>query len=357
MPDHDVIVVGGGPAGASTALTCARNGLNTLLVERGGRRRHKPCGGILPNVCAELITEHFGIEIPDEAFSRPRSLGLFYVPPSGGVNGGKIRGYRLISVYRDILDEALRTAAAAESGVEVLLETSLRDFKEEGGIEATLTGSDGGIRKVTARALVGADGVNSTVGRQIYGAEDRKLYVHQEHVEAQGDIGDNFYAFFRGDISTSYGYVLPRGGLLVMGVGVPAESLGADPDPIAPLKRWLSEEFDYREERVEIREVWPIPYGFSRIGRGSVLLVGDAAGLCNPLSGEGIRWAVESGAAAGEAIATAGLEGSAPGEVYGEEIQQIRRTLGRIYGFTMSLSDDGREAFVKEELERVSIIK
>ncbi|MEE8355283.1 MAG: FAD-dependent monooxygenase, partial [Candidatus Bathyarchaeia archaeon] len=269
MPDHDVIVVGGGPAGASAAITCARNGLDTLLVERGGKRRHKPCGGILPNVCAELITEHFGIEIPDEAYSRPRSLGLFYVPPSGRENGGKLRGYRFISVYRDILDDALRTAAA-ESGVEVLLGTSLRDFKEEGEIEATLTESDGGIRKVTARVLVGADGVNSTVGRQIYGSDDRKLYVYQEHVEAQGYIGDNFYAFFRGDISPSYGYVLPRDGLLVMGVGVPAEILGANPDPIAPLERWLSEEFDYREERVENREAWPIPYGFSRVGRGSV---------------------------------------------------------------------------------------
>jgi geranylgeranyl reductase family protein len=356
MPDHDVIIAGGGPAGAATAITCVRNGLDTLLVERGGNRRHKPCGGILPNVCAELITEHFGIEIPDEAYSRPRTLGLFYVPPSGRENGGKVRGYSLISVNRDVLDDALRTAAS-ESGAEVCLGTSLRDFKEEGGIEASLTGSDGVIRKVTARALVGADGVNSTVGRQIYGPEDRKLYVYQEHVEAQGDIGDNFCAFFRGDVSPSCGYVLPRDGLLVMGVGVPAESLGANPDPIAPLKLWLSEEFDYREERVETREVWPIPYGFSRVGRGSVLLAGDAAGLCNPLSGEGIRWAIESGAAAGEAIATAMLEGTTPEEVYGEEIWQIQLTLGRIYGFTMSLLDDGWEAFVKEELGRLSVVR
>lgn len=356
MPDHDVIVVGGGPAGSSAAITCARKGLDTLLVERGEKRRHKPCGGILPNVCAELITEHFGIEIPDEAYSRPRSLGLFYVPPSGRESGGKVRGYRLISVYRDVLDDALR-AAAAESGVEVLLGTSLRDFKEEGGIEASLTGSDGVIRKVTARALVGADGVNSKVGRQIYGPDDRKLYVYQEHVEARGDIEDNFYAFFRGDVSPFCGYVLPRDGLLVMGVGVPAERLGTNPDPIAPLKLWLSKEFDYREERVETREVWPIPYGFSRIGRGSVLLAGDAAGLCNPLSGEGIRWAVESGAAAGEAIATAMLEGTTLGEVYGEEIRQIQRILGRIYGFTLSLSDEGREAFVKDEIRRLSIVQ
>ena len=108
---------------------------------------------------------------------------------------------------------------------------------------------------------------------------------------------------------------------------------------------------------MEVREVWPIPYGFSRVGRGSVLLAGDAAGLCNPLSGEGIRWAIESGAAAGEAIATAMREGTTPEEVYGEEIRQIQLTLGRIYGFTMSLSDDGREAFVRDEVKRLSIVQ
>ncbi|MBQ03627.1 hypothetical protein CL673_02810 [Candidatus Bathyarchaeota archaeon] len=356
MPDHDVIVVGGGPAGASAAITCARKGLDTLLVERGGTYRHKPCGGILPGVCIDLITEHLGVDVPNEVYSQPRNLGLFYVPPSGRGNGGKVQGYKLISVYRDILDKTLRDAAM-ELGVEVLLWTSLTDFKDKGEVEATLAESNGATKKVTARTLVGADGVNSQVRWQIYGSEERKLYVYQEHVEAHGDIGDNFYAFFKSTVSPSYGYVLPRDDFLIMGVGVLAESLGANPDPLASLKIWLSQEFGYKEEKVKTQEVWPIPYGFFRIGRGSVLLVGDAAGLCNPMSGEGIRWSVESGIAAGEAIATAMLDGRSPDEIYGEEIRQIQRVLRRIYEFTKSLSDERREIFVKNELRRLSLVR
>jgi len=51
------------------------------------------------------------------------------------------------------------------------------------------------------------------------------------------------------------------------------------------------------------------------------------------------------------------IDETGPGDIYGEEIRQIQLTLGRIYGFTMSLSDDGREAFVKEKLMRLSIVQ
>lgn len=194
------------------------------------------------------------------------------------------------------------------------------------------------------------------MGRQIYEPEDRKLCVYQEHVETQVGIGNTFYAFFKGEVSPACGYVVPKDGFLVMGVGVPADSLRVHLDPIAPLKRWLANEFEYREKRVKMREIWSIPYGFLRVGRGSVLLAGDAAGFCNPLSGEGVRWAIESGAAAGEAITTAMLDGSSPEEVYGGEIRQIQRTLGRIYDFMNSLSDETRETFVEKEIERVSLV-
>ena len=108
MPDFDVTVIGGGPAGATAAISCARLGLKTLLVEKGQRNRHKTCGGVMPRVCSDLLEEELDITIPEHVMSNPSSLGLYYVPPSGRGNGGKLRNYSLLNVDRNAFDQWLR---------------------------------------------------------------------------------------------------------------------------------------------------------------------------------------------------------------------------------------------------------
>ncbi|MFQ6053394.1 MAG: NAD(P)/FAD-dependent oxidoreductase [Candidatus Bathyarchaeia archaeon] len=354
MVDFDAIVVGGGPAGATTAITCSKLGLEVLLVERGDVGRRKPCGGVLPPICADEISDAVGRGMPERVMCSPRELGLYYVPPSGMENGGRVRNYRLLNVNRDSLDQWLRDLAE-EEGAQIRYETSFIGFKQLDRLQVVLGDKDGGTVKMTTRYLIGADGVYSRVRRQLYGAEDRFLHVMQEHLKAEGDFEDCFYAVFRGEISPTYGYIIPKDGLLVVGVGVPQPCSTSIFVYINRFKEWLTEEFAFKQTSLERREVWAIPYGFVRKGVGDVLLVGDAAGLCNPLSGEGVRLAIKSGEAAGNSILEAVQEGKAPSVFYNHHIEHRARFLRRIHRFASSLTDEGREAFVKSELSRVSL--
>jgi len=342
MTDFDAIVIGGGPAGAAAAATCARSGLKVLMVERGGLDRHKPCGGVLPPVLADVIEDIFEREIPPGVMCSPRTLGLFYVPPSGRENGGVVRNYRLLNVDRDRFDRWLREVAV-EEGAKLWCETSFLGFEQSESLRVLLARKDGSIVRATARYLVGADGVYSRVRAQLYGAEERVLHVLQERWEAEGDFEDCFYAFFRGAVSPTYGYLIPKDGLLVIGVGCPRSDASLITHYIRRFRGWLAEEFAFRGEVLHRREGWAIPYGFIREGVGGAILVGDAAGLCNPLSGEGIRFAIESGEAAGAAIREAADNGDTLAAIYSEHIAHLARTVRKVHRFATSLTDEGRE--------------
>ncbi len=353
MPRFDIIVVGGGPAGAVSALACSRLGLSVLLIERGASGRHKPCGGVLPPACADLLSEALGLSIPESVMSSPRTLGLYYVPPSGRRNSGSVRRYKLLNINRDLFDRWL-CGVAEGSGAEVWYETELLDLRPSGGNRILAKGNAGTI-EAEARYIVGADGVYSKVRRQLYKRGMKAFSIVQEHYEGQGDFGDYFYTFFRGEVSPTYAYVIPKDGLFVIGLG----SSGTDPTPmhtrVERFKAWLAEEFAFRPISLERREAWAIPDGSVALGEGDVVLAGDAAGFCNPLSGEGVRLAIESGIAVGEALKDAIENGRPIVESYQERVEWIALLVHEFRRFTSSLTDEDREKFVKSELNRIPL--
>lgn len=345
MTDFDVTVIGGGPAGSTAAISCARLGLKTLLVEKGARNRHKTCGGILPRVCSDLFEEALDMSIPEHVMSVPPSLGLYYVPPSGRGNGGKLRNYSLLNVDRDVFDQWLRDEAE-EEGVVVRYNTIFRGFDEKDDIQVSLG------ERVTTKYLVGADGVQSSVREKLYGKEENVAFVFQEVVEAEGEFDDNFYAFLREEISPIYGYLIPKKGYLKLGVGVSQPYLESSSQYLTRFKNWLGEEFMYKELSIRCKEVWGIPYGYVHRGRGNVPLVGDAAGFCNAFSGEGIRFAIESGLAVGYAVEEVMEDHGSLLENYTAETESLRSFVQRTHSFATSLTDMSREEFVANEHKR-----
>jgi len=221
-----------------------------------------------------------------------------------------------------------------------------------------LTKKEGETVKVATRYLIGADGVYSRVRKELYGrTKIWALPVLQEHWKAEGDFADYFYAFFRGAVSPTYAYLIPKKELYVVGVGVPETHFASISTAINRFKEWLAKEFAFKASLLERREAWAIPYGFVFEGRGNVILVGDAAGFCNSLSGEGIRLAIESGIASGSAIRETISYDRPLATIYIEHANWITSFVRQTYQFATSLTDDDREEFVQSELARIPFLE
>jgi len=352
MPDFDVVVVGAGPAGTFSALKCLEMGLNVLLMEKGEFGRHKSCGGVLPPVCADVISESLGKNIPENTMCSPGTLGLYYVPPSGRKNGGSVKNYRLLNLNRDLFDQWL-CQLATESGVKIWWGTEFLNLRRSEPIQISAK-RGGSTVKVTTKYLIGADGVHSRVRKQLYGRIKAKIApVLQEHWQASGDFDKHFYAFLRGEVSPTYAYVIPKDGLYVVGLGV---SRTNSTICLEQFKKWLHEEFVFKPRRLERREVWAIPYSFTLKGVDNIILAGDAAGFCNALSGEGIRLAIESGVAASYAVRDAMSCDKRLISTYRDHVEWIASFVRGVYRFAISLTDDDREEFVKSELARFPLL-
>ena len=347
----DVLIVGAGPAGSAAAIKCAEAGLSTFLIDKAALGRHKPCAGILPTV-ATYVLDELDLRLPQNVFSEPKELGIFYVPPSGRANGGELKNYRVLNLDRDLFDRWL-VEKAVEAGAHLQTETTLLALNQREYIEAALK-TRSGIITVKASYVIGADGALSTVRRCLEGKPRQQLIltVIQEYWESEGEFGDYFYTILNTKITPTYGYLLKKKDNVIVGTGSTEreqviKSLNA-------VKDWLGKEFGFRPRLLKKREVGFLPYGDCYLGYGRILLVGDAAGLCNRFSGEGIRFALESGIAAAESIINAESGNKKASEAYQYQMQPhlefVRETT-----LLHKKDDSWREEFVLAELKRYNL--
>ena len=259
-----------------------------------------------------------------------------------------MKNYDLLNIERRLFDQWLRQLAV-EAGAEVWYNSEFTHFLNQDPIKISVQREKKTLT-ITSNYLIGADGVFSAVRRQLDDAVKVSVQpVLQEYWKAKGDIEACFYAFFRGTISSTYAYIVPKDDLYLIGLGVSK----ANRDCMTRFKNWLSEEFGFKPRSLMKREAWAIPFGHTYEGRNNIILVGDAAGFCNTLSGEGIRLAIESGVISSHSIQNAQSNTEPLSQLYAKDVEAITSFVNDVHTYTISLNDEGREEFVKTELARL----
>jgi geranylgeranyl reductase family protein len=311
----DLVVVGAGPAGAVTALAARRADpdLRVLLLDRSAFPRDKACGdGIAPQVLDVLAS--LGVTGLVDDRTPVSELRL----TRGPATVARSMARPAYVVPRRVFDARLVTAAV-DAGV-VLRQHRLR---------ALTSGRSGVVLDdgaVTARVLVGADGAHSAVARALGIRPPRRAFALRGYAPvSDGRRGAQVIAF-GSHAQPSYAWSFDRGdGLANVGYGEGPGSGCDRPTRAAYLAR-LEELLPGSTTDGQGWCAHPLPLSTARPlrpARGAVLLVGDAAGLVNPLTGEGIFYAVATGALAGAAAARAVRRDEQPARPYQRDVRAL----------------------------------
>jgi len=296
---YDIIISGCGPAGATCAGRASELGLSVLVLERSVFPRSKPCAGGLTEGAIRLLGDDV------ECLTHDVAMALRIASGSVGVRWST--GAPLVrTTTRSELDTLL-AERASEAGARIRFGVALRGVRSFADSVSVVTG-DG---EFTGRYLVGADGPRSAVaaavgyGRQPLcgGAYVRSFPAEQRSLERfKGAVHFHPSATSRG-----YGWIFPKRDHLNIGIYSQLPLGGERLDDLSAYVSFLG----VGSWRHEGPYAAPIPAGPRRatLGKGRVLLVGDAAGLADPITGEGISYAMSSGRLAAESIAEVLLDG------------------------------------------------
>ena len=305
-----VLIVGGGPAGTSTAWHCAQAGLDVVLLDRAHFPRPKPCAEYVSPEGARLLSAMGALETLE---ARAAALtGLVVTAPSGAQIRGEFvaqhgfRGFRDrgLGIRRELLDTVL-VERARVAGVQVVEGAKVDDLRRDaaGRICGVRVRTDVGVTEVSASIVIGADGLRSVVARRAGLAHTSRwpkrvaVVAHYRGVSGMTSLGE-MHVTHNGYVGLATVDDQLTNVALVVSAHRAREMAG---DPEAFLRHWLESQptlaprFRAAHRVSPARATGPFASRARRAWNPGVALVGDAADFYDPFTGEGIYAALRGG--------------------------------------------------------------
>jgi geranylgeranyl reductase family protein len=311
--NYDIVVVGAGPAGSIAAYEAAKRGFSTLLLEKSNLPREKPCGGAVMYRGVRLVQGHIPRRLVEQ-----KIYGLRFVLPSGVKSefiSDKMIG---ITVFRDRFDEYL--ARRAENAGAELMENAPVVHASTSEDTALVRLRDG--REIRSEFLIGADGVNSVISRSLGLRPQRKdltkvglgmeadFFVGEAGVDKATNGNPSVLEIIPAENRISYGWVFPKREHLAIGVAGSGVHMRALRPTFDKFHKKMEKKLDVHLPLEKRRTCF---LGGDGLGSQNIvdraILVGDAAGFVDPMMGEGIAYAMQSGIFAVSVIESAIEEG------------------------------------------------
>ncbi len=292
--EYDVIVVGAGPAGSTTARECSLRGLSVLMLDREEFPRDKPCGGGVNVRTAQLLP----FELGDVA---ERTIRELQVSVRAGYSYVRRSDEPLTYMTQRRRLDAYLAEQAIRSGVTFRERAALREVEMDRRGVTVRAGTEG----FRARVLVGADGANGKTARLAGIPVERSLGIALEgNIELPPAREARWRERFAVDVGSSpggYGWLFPKGDHVNIGVG---GNWPVGPSLRSRLAR-LTHYYGFSPDELWGVNGHPLPVfrQGSAVEKENAVLVGDAAGFVDPLTGEGIYSAVKSGQIAARHLA------------------------------------------------------
>ena len=336
LPGYDITIIGAGPAGCAVARKLSKK-FKVLLVDYKALPRKKSCGGLLVKQAIDELKRFSD----DESFiTSPNPLDLEYVDLDSGTNSIAKKGF--YNIDREKFDAFLLSLVPEEA--HVCQKTKLADFTstKDKAYQVLILESNGTVKPIVTKYLIGADGALSEVRNKISNKQIPYYLAIQEKVK--GSKINKAIFIYKNEITDFYSWIIPKSDGILIGSAV------------NPVKS--------REKFKQFKKLARSKYGLSNnghldsavilrpesskdifLGKGHVMLVGEAAGLISPSSGEGISFALESGRVCAEALI------ESPNSAFESYKKKVKPAVERV------LSKIGKSKKIKSEKGRTELMK